>query len=96
MERRCGSCEFAALMFSGTVECRRMPPQAYFEPTGKVSNVRPRVGQEYWCGEFAKRDEPLHDMARVMIKAPLPAGWEDTPEIREKLAAFIRQVSEAK
>ncbi len=52
MPRRCGDCEYGALPFQGTVECRRAPPAAYFEPTGRVSNIRPRVGQEYWCGEF--------------------------------------------
>ena len=44
-----------------------MPPQAYFEPTGKVSNIRPRVGQEYWCGEFSERDagDELLDIAKL-------------------------------
>lgn len=67
MSRRCGSCKFADLLSYGTVECRRMPPQAYFEPTGKVSNIRPRVGQEYWCGEFSERDagDELLDIAKL-------------------------------
>jgi len=45
------------------VECRRFPPQAYFEPTGKVTNIRPRVGQEYWCGEFQRRAAEMVDLA---------------------------------
>lgn len=56
----CKSCRFAALAHAGTgtVECRRYPPAPYFEPTGKVSNIRPRVGDHYWCGEF-EPDERL-------------------------------------
>ncbi|KKB80827.1 hypothetical protein VW35_01050 [Devosia soli] len=49
---RCGTCLFADLENAGTVECRRFPPAPYFEPTGRVSNIRPRVGAYYWCGEF--------------------------------------------
>lgn len=49
---RCGTCFFADIEFSGTVECRRFPPAPYFEPTGRVSNIRPRVGAYYWCGEY--------------------------------------------
>jgi hypothetical protein len=71
---RCGSCKFADLLHMGTVECRRFPPAAYFEPTGKVSNIRPRVGQEYWCGEFSKRDDELIDlgMAARRLMEPTP------------------------
>lgn len=54
---RCGKCLYADLEHSGTFECRRFPPQPYFEPTGRVSNIRPRVGAYYWCGEF-KPDNP--------------------------------------
>jgi len=68
MKRRCGSCEFADLLNAGSVECRRMPPQAYFEPTGRVSNIRPRVGQEYWCGEFKPRERDLVDIGMAAQK----------------------------
>lgn len=57
----CGACRFAALFNSGTVECRRFPPAPAFEPTGKMSNMRPRVGAYYWCGEFQRG--PGHDGA---------------------------------
>jgi len=59
----CLNCTFADLLHAGTVECRRFPPAAYFEPTGRVTNIRPRVGQHYWCGEFKPRDDMLFDLS---------------------------------
>lgn len=54
----CGACKFAALYHAGSVECRRMPPHPAFEVTGGVSNVRPRVGAYFWCGEFQRGPGP--------------------------------------
>jgi hypothetical protein len=58
---RCGICFFADLEHAGTVECRRFPPAPYFEPTGRVTNIRPRVGAYYWCGEFKPLPPPPGD-----------------------------------
>jgi hypothetical protein len=58
---RCGTCFYADLESAGTVECRRFPPAPYFEPTGRTSNIRPRVGAYYWCGEYRPEQEPSHD-----------------------------------
>lgn len=52
---RCGLCFYADLEHLGSLECRRFPPAPYFEPAGKVSNIRPRVGAYYWCGEFKEK-----------------------------------------
>lgn len=59
----CRDCAFADLLHEGSVECRRFPPSPYFEPTGRVTNIRPRVGQFYWCGEFKVRDDALPDLS---------------------------------
>lgn len=87
MRKRCGSCEFADLLHAGSVECRRMPPQAYCEPTGRVTNIRPRVGQEYWCGEFAARSEqpPLYDLRG---KGLGEAGMADVRAAASSVLAF--------
>ena len=66
---KCLNCKFADLLHAGSVECRRYPPQAYFEPGGRVTNICPRVGQMYWCGEFTRRDasqKPLVDLSRAV------------------------------
>lgn len=55
---RCGLCFYADLEHLGSLECRRFPPAPYFEPAGKVSNIRPRVGAYYWCGEFKEKPAP--------------------------------------
>jgi hypothetical protein len=57
---RCGTCHFADLEHAGTLECRRFPPQPYFEPTGRVTNIRARVGAYYWCGEYAPATNTIH------------------------------------
>jgi len=48
----CKDCFYAFLPHAGTIECRRFPPAPYFQPNGGVTNIRPRIGQFYWCGEF--------------------------------------------
>ena len=55
---RCGLCMFSDLEHAGTFECRRFPPAPYFEPTGRITNIRPRVGAYYWCGEFKPSTTP--------------------------------------
>lgn len=66
---RCGSCKFADLFHTGTVECRRFPPAPYFEPTGRVSNIRPRVGAYYWCGEYKPGPELIDRFAGALNPA---------------------------
>jgi hypothetical protein len=60
---RCGLCFYADLEHLGSLECRRFPPAPYFEPAGKVSNIRPRVGAYYWCGEF--KEKPAPEVAKM-------------------------------
>lgn len=84
MRKRCGSCEFADLLHAGSVECRRMPPQPYCEPTGRISNIRPRVGQEYWCGEFRQRpNDDLFDLRRMGV------GESGVADVRAAAAAVL-------
>lgn len=39
--------------------------------------------------EDFKLNDDISQTSDALIKAPLPAGFEDTPELREKLAKFI-------
>lgn len=84
MRKRCGSCAFADLLHAGSVECRRMPPQAYMEPTGVVSNIRPRVGQEYWCGEFLPR--PSGDLVDLRM---MGMGHREIRDVRAAATAIL-------
>jgi hypothetical protein len=54
----CRDCFFSSIPHAGSVECRRAAPTPYFEPNGGVSNIRPRVGQYYWCGEYLHWKSP--------------------------------------
>lgn len=91
--RNCGGCEFWDIAQAwgerkDKAPCRINPPSIKASGMQCDANAQwPNTTRNDWCGEFEPRDRG------EMMKTPLPAGWDDTPELRAKLAEFIRQTA---
>ncbi len=74
MNENCGNCRFVVATESGSFFCRRLPPTVDQKSGGSAPGNYPRVGSNWWCGEFEEKAEGKMLNAEVAEKQPEPSG----------------------